>query len=135
MIVLYRSLCAITSKLKRIDSHTANRCVCLTTCLNRANLRSFGKIWVLMFVVLVSVPLIAQTPKVQASTVASNLGNKALSFLSDVIQLDIAKYKVTLYENESNGNHLFYKLYPNDASAMFFPLRKPLRSLTFTTAP
>jgi hypothetical protein len=103
----------------------------LATCLDRANLRSFGKIWVLMFVVLVSVSLIAQTPKVQASTDAPNLGDKALSFLSDVIQLDIAKYKVTLYENESNGNHLFYKLYPSDASALFFSSSETLVIFNF----
>ena len=103
----------------------------MVTCLDRANLRSFGKIWVLMLVVLVSVPLIAQTPKVQASTVTSNLGDKALSFLSDVIQLDLAKYKVTLYDNESNGNHLFYKLYPNDASALFFSSSETLAIFNF----
>ncbi len=96
-----------------------------------ADLRSFGRIWVLMFVVLVSVSLIAQTPKVQASTIASNLGDKALSFLSNVIQLDLSKYKVTLYENESNGNHLFYKLYPNDASALFSSSSETLAIFNF----
>ncbi len=84
-----------------------------------------------MFIVLVSVPLIIQTPKVEASTVASNLGDKALSFLSDVIQLDLAKYKITLYENESNGNHLFYKLYPDDASTLFLSSSQTLAIFNF----
>lgn len=97
----------------------------------RANWRSFRKIWVFMFIVSVSFPLIAQTPKVQASTVDSNLGNKALSFLSDVIQLDLTKYKVTLYENESNGNHLFYKLYPNDAFPLSFLSSQTLAIFNF----
>ncbi len=56
-------------------------------------------------------------PKAQAAT--ANLGDKALSFLDDVIQLDMSKYKIVLYENESNGNHLFYKLYPVEPTALF----------------
>jgi hypothetical protein len=67
-----------------------------------------------MLIVLISVPLLMHAPKAQAAT--ANMGDKAFSFLDDVIQLDMSKYKVTLYENESNGNHLFYKLYPNTVS-------------------
>jgi hypothetical protein len=82
-------------------------------------LRGSGKLWMLMLVVLISLLSIAQTPRAQAATATPSLGDKALSFLTDVIQLDLSKYKVTLYENTSNGEHLFYRLYPNDASPLF----------------
>lgn len=88
----------------------------LTFHYGRSGLHSLGKICVFMLIVLISVPLLMYTSKAQAIDTTANLGNKALSFLDEVIQLDMSKYKVTLYENSSNGNHLFYKLYPNTLS-------------------
>jgi hypothetical protein len=89
-------------------------------------LHNLRKLCVFMLIVLIFVPILMQAPKAQAIDTTPNLGDKALSFLDEVIQLDMSKYKVTLYENESNGNHLFYKLNPNtqslfgsDTSAIF----------------
>jgi hypothetical protein len=65
-----------------------------------------------MLIFLITAPILIQIPKAQADDSATNFGNKGLSFLEDVIQLDMSKYKVTLYSNESNGTHLFYKLHP-----------------------
>ena len=91
--------------------------VCNLTFHNgRASLHNLGKLCVFMLIVLISVPLLVHATKAQATDTTPNLGDKAISFLNDVIQLDMSKYKVTLYENESNGNHLFYKLYPNTQS-------------------
>jgi hypothetical protein len=91
--------------------------VCNLTFHNgRASLHNLGKLCVFMLIVLISVPLLMYAPKAQAIDSTPNLEDKALSFLDDVIQLDMSKYKVTLYENESNGNHLFYKLNPNTQS-------------------
>ena len=92
----------------------------MVSCLCGARLHRFGKLWVLLLVALVLAPLLIQQSKAQESTPTPNLGGKALSFLSDVISLDLTKYKVTLYENQSGGNHLFYKLYPNDEPSLFF---------------
>ncbi len=74
-------------------------------------IQSFGKLFALLLIVLIAVPIFIQIPKVQATDSTTNLEDKALSFLTDVIQLDMSKYKVTLYSNESCGAHLFYKLY------------------------
>ncbi len=92
----------------------------MVSCLHGASLHRFGKLWVVLLVALVLAPLLIESPKAQASTPTPSLGDKALSFLSDVINLDLTKYKITLYENESGGTHLFYKLYPNDATSLFF---------------
>jgi hypothetical protein len=88
----------------------------LTFHKGKADLLSLGKLWVLVLIVLISVPILMHAPKAQASDTNASLGDKALSFLDHVIQIDMSKYKAVLYENESNGNHLFYKLYPNTQS-------------------
>jgi hypothetical protein len=84
-------------------------------------LSGIGKLWIPVLVILILTALIVQTPRAQASTVSPSLGDKALSFLRNVVQLDLSKYRVTLYEND--GDQLFYKLYP--IHSLLLPLRLP----------
>jgi hypothetical protein len=81
-----------------------------------------GRLLAVALVFLVLAALVMQMPKVEASTASPDLGDKALSFLSDVVQLDLSKYRVTLYENSSNGDHLFYKLYSKNSVLPFIGL-------------
>ncbi|MCW3995713.1 MAG: hypothetical protein NWE98_06155 [Candidatus Bathyarchaeota archaeon] len=73
-----------------------------------------------MLIVSIIVPLFMQAPKAQAAEFTAE--DKALSFIDDVIQLDMSKYQATLYKNESGRNHLFhlfYKLYPTEPATLF----------------
>jgi hypothetical protein len=65
-----------------------------------------------LITLIASTPLLIQPCNAQPTT----LEDKATSFLSDVIQLDLSRYKLTLdpQYTEIDKGHLFYNLYAND---------------------
>jgi hypothetical protein len=74
-------------------------------------LLNIGNFSIFILILLISVPFaFAQMPKTQAAAPNLGLQEKALSLLGDVIQLDLAKYTVTLDEQYSESEHLSYKL-------------------------
>ncbi len=73
-------------------------------------LAHFRKVSVFVLILLISISLVAQMPKTQAATPNPGLQEKALSFLRDVIQLDMSKYTLTLNDKFSESNHLFFNL-------------------------
>jgi hypothetical protein len=85
---------------------------------NRAKLLNKTNTTVFMLILLISISLVAQISKTQAAAPNQGLQEKAMSFLRDVIQLDIAKYTLTLDDKYSESEHLFYRM--SSANAGFF---------------
>ncbi len=83
--------------------------------------RSFDrkKLAVFVLIPLIVVLLLPQMPKVQATTTSQDLQDKSLSFLRDVIQLDLSKYTLTLNPKYTENEHLFYTM--DLADSYLFP--------------
>src|SRR5271157_6031385 len=82
----------------------------VTTNSIRAKFHGLTKKLVLVFFVLL-ILVVAQTPKTQASVPSSQ--DKALSFLRNVMQLDMSKYTTTLTEHtqpSAGEEYLTYQL-------------------------
>ena len=92
----------------------------------RSKLLTRTKLLVFTLILLISIPLAAQTPKTQATTPnpSPNPGmqDKALSFLRDVIQLDMSKYIFTLDLKYTETEHLFYHMDYANANPFNFGL-------------
>lgn len=101
----------------------------MTSYHNRAKLLKPIKLSVFTLILLISLPLVAQMPKTQAATPNPGLQDKAMSFLSEVIQLDMAKYTVTLNSKYSGAEHLFFDL--NLADRGIFDLNSGNAIFTF----
>jgi len=87
-----------------------------------------------MLLLAVSLPLAFLMPAVQATQATPSQQDKAISFLRDVIQLDLAKYKVTLNDQYTNvyGDqvHLFYNL-DSASSSIFSSLYRAIAIFNF----
>lgn len=88
---------------------------------NRAKLLNRTNLSIFTLILLISILLFAQIPKTQAAAPNPDLQEKALSFLREVIQLDMAKYTVALNDKYSGPEHLSYNL--NLANASFLDSR------------
>jgi hypothetical protein len=89
---------------------------------SRAKLLNKTNMTVFTLILLISISLVAQTPKTKAATPDSGLSDKAMAFLRDVVQLDMSKYIFTLNDKYTEGQHLFYKLDSANSNPFEFTL-------------
>jgi len=74
----------------------------------------YKQLLVILLVTLVLAPVLLQTSNAQA--VGSSLQDKALSFLTDVVQLDLKNYQVTVNQQYASENNISLNLDAKNAS-------------------